>query len=399
MARVNLTRRFGGRIVTVREARPGDAPAILDLFARIYKGKYPLDFGTDPVVLRAEIADPARSLWLVASADGSPAPVAAMQFLIDPDNRMGKAGGGVVVPERRRSGLGTTMLKRGIRFLTRESRVADVVYGTSRTVSEGPSRMVAEAGFRRLGLFPNAVHIEQLEHLNLDVYLTERALSRRRRTPYLYGPFAPIYAVARRQLGLERAHVVTERDPLSLSRSRVELRYDADPRRAAELFARFRAQRRIANSFFPFHSPNAVLSALDGGADVFLWNGGVGKQTMILGFRSDYATAHDLLDAVALAVQRSGAAYVEMLVDAYDYILQQEAYTAKYIPSAYFPAMRLAGDGQRDDYFVVSRTFQIVDFSGAYVARESLPYLKSYMRSYQDLYIAPLRGNVRVKKR
>ncbi len=396
MERIRETRRIGGRRLNLREARVADAAAIAGLFSRIYKGKYPLELGNNVAVLKSELADPAREMWLVAQDAAGRGLVGAILFLCDAQNRMCKVGGGVVLPDYRRGGLGTALLKRGLRYMTRQARLADVIYGTSRTVSEGPSKMVAEAGFHKLGLFPNAVQIEELEHLNLDVYLTDRALRLRRKTPYLYAPFASIYDIARRQLGLERAHVVTQRDPLKLTKKKITLSYDADPARAAALFARYSQQKRISNSFFPFHSPNAVLSAEDGGADVFLWSGGVGKQTMILGFRSDYASHHDLLDAVALAVQNSGAAYVELLVDAYDYVIQQEAYTAKYIPSAYFPAMRLAGDGHRDDYFVVSRTFRIIDFTSAYVARESLPYLRSYMRSYQALYIEPLkRGDAR----
>jgi RimJ/RimL family protein N-acetyltransferase len=398
MERIRETRRIKGRRIVLREARLSDAAAIRNLFERIYKGKYPLEFGTNVDVLRSEISDPDHAMWLVCQDAADRSLVGAILFLCDPRNRMCKAGGGVVLPEYRHYGLGTTLLKRGLRFMTRESRLADVIYGTTRTVSEGPSKMVAESGFHKMGIFPNAVQIEELEHLNLDVYLTGRALRLRRKTPYLYAPFASIYDIARRQLGLEKAHVVTQRDPLKLSKKKLALKYEADPARAAELFGRYSEQKRISNSFFPFHKPNAVLSTEDGGADVFLWNGGVGKQTMILGFRSDYGSHHDLLDSVALTIQRSGASYVELLVDAYDYVIQQEAYTAKYIPSAYFPAMRLAGDGLRDDYFVVSRTFQIVDFTSSYVTQENLPYLKSYMRSYNALYIEPLkRSDVRRK--
>jgi hypothetical protein len=398
MERIRETRRIKGRRIVLREARVSDAAAIRDLFERIYKGKYPLDFGTNVDVLKAEIADPEHAMWLVCQDAAKRRLVGAILFLCDPFNRMCKVGGGVVLPDYRHYGLGTRMLRRGLRFMTREARLADVIYGTSRTVSEGPSKMVAEAGFHKMGIFPNAVQIEELEHLNLDVYLTEKALKLRRRTPYLYAPFASIYDIARRQLRLEKAHVVTERDPLKLSKKKIALKYDADPKRALALFRRCEEQWRISNSFFPFHTPNAVLRSEDGGADVFLWNGGVGKQTMILGFRSDYASLHDLLDSVALSVQGSGASYVELLVDAYDYITQQQAYTAKYIPSAYFPAMRLAGDGLRDDYFVVSRTFQIVDFTSSYVTQENLPYLRSYMRSYNALYIEPLkRSDVRRK--
>jgi len=396
--RIRDRRRFSGRRILFREARVADAPAIRELFQKIYKGKYPLEFGTNVERMKAEIADPERHLWLVAADEKDKRLAGAMLFICDPKNRMAKAGGGVVLPEYRHYGLGSTMLKKGVRYLTKGADLVDVIYGTSRTVSEGPSKMVAEAGFHKMGFFPNAVQIEELEHLNLDVYLTPKALKSRREGPYLYPPFYDIYKIARRQLGLDRGHLVTERGPLTLSKKKIVLNVVKDSRKTVELFRAYKEQRRISNSFFPFHEPNWLLASEDGGTEVFIWYGGVGKQASILGFRTDRIDSHDLLDAVAGALQRSGASYVELLVDAYDYMVQRDAYAAKYIPSAYFPAMRLQTDGRRDDYFVVSRTFQIIDFTSSYVMTENLPYLKSYMRFYNELYIEPVkRGSVRRK--
>jgi hypothetical protein len=396
LERIREVHEFSGRRIIFRDARAADAPAIRELFERIYKGKYPLEFGTNIDVLKSEIGDPEHHLWLVSSDEKERVLAGAMLFICDPVNRMGKAGGGVVLPEYRHYGLGSTMLKKGVRYLTKGADLVDVIYGTSRTVSEGPSKMVAEAGFYKMGFFPNAVQIEELEHLNLDVYLTPKALKSRRQKPYLFTPFYDIYAIARRQLKLERAHLVTERGPLTLSKKKIVLNVVKDSKRTVELFDRYKEQKRISNSFFPFHKPNWLLSSEDGGTDVFIWYGGVGKQASILGFRTDRVNIHDLLDAVAGALQRSGASYVELLVDAYDYLSQREAYAAKYIPSAYFPAMRLASDGRRDDYFVVSRTFQIIDFTSSYVMQENLPYLKAYLRFYNQLYIDPMkRSSVR----
>lgn len=398
MERIRELQEFSGRKILFREARPADAPAIRELFERIYRGKYPLEFGTNIDVLKAEIGDPEHHLWLVAVDEKERVLAGAMLFICDPKNRMAKAGGGVVLPEYRHYGLGSNMLKKGVRYLTKGADLVDVIYGTSRTVSEGPSKMVAEAGFHKMGFFPNAVQIEELEHLNLDVYLTQKALKSRRHGPYLFTPFYDIYSIARRQLGLDRGHLVTERGPLTLSKNKIVLNVIKDSKRTIELFDLYLDQKRISNSFFPFHKPNWLLSSADGGTDVFIWNGGVGKQASILGLRTDRINIHDLLDAVAGALQRSGTSYVELLVDAYDYMSQREAYAAKYIPSAYFPAMRLASDGLRDDYFVVSRTFQIIDFTSSYVTQENLPYLKAYMRFYNDLYIEPMkRSNVRRK--
>jgi acetyltransferase (GNAT) family protein len=398
MERIRELQDFSGRKILFREARVTDASAIRELFERIYKGKYPLEFGTNIDILKTEIGDPEHHLWLVAVDENKRALAGAMLFICDPKNRMAKAGGGVVLPEYRQHGLGSNMLKKGVRYLTKGADIVDVIYGTSRTVSEGPSKMVAEAGFHKMGFFPNAVQIEELEHLNLDVYLTPKALKLRRQGPYLYAPFYDIYSIARRQLGLDRGHLVTERGPLTLSKKKIVLNVVKDSKKTVDLFRTYKEQRRITNSFFPFHEPNWLLSSEDGGTDVFIWYGGVGKQASILGFRTDRVDIHDLLDAVAGALQRSGASYVELLVDAYDYMVQRDAYAAKYIPSAYFPAMRLTADGRRDDYFVVSRTFQIIDFTSSYVTQENLPYLKAYMRFYNDLYIEPMkRSNVRRK--
>jgi hypothetical protein len=380
-----------GQKLLIREARVNDAAAVFDMFTLIYGGKYPLSFGNDVEILKAELMDVNHYLWIVTEDEEKKLLVGAMMCAIDLHNHMAKAGGGVVLPEYRKFGLASTMLKLGVHYLTETTKQVDVLYGTSRTVSEGPSRMVAEAGFLKMGFFPNAVQIEEIEHLNLDVYLTKRALDMRRKKPYLFEPFYEVYKIPRKQLGLERAYLVTEREQLALSKKKMTFELIEDEKEVISKFRQYSEQKRIRNSFFPFHAPNRLLKSEDGGSEVFLWYGGVGKQASIVGFRTDQVNIHDLLDSVAVSTQKTGASYIELLVDAYDYTTQQEAYTAKYIPSGYFPAMRLANDGLRDDFFVVSRTFQIIDFTSSCVTDEVYPYLQAYMRYYNELYIEPIR--------
>jgi hypothetical protein len=323
--------------------------------------------------------------------EGQTALAAAVMFRFDPQNRLGKAAGGVVLPEYRHYGLGATLVRRGVQFLTSEKDLVDVIYGTTRTVTQGPSKMVAGVGFKEMGIFPNAVHIEEFEHLNLDVFFTEKALLARRKKPFLFRPFYEIYAVARKQLNLEAAHQITERESLQLCSPRIPFKLHKNEKIATEKFKLYSEQKRLSNSFFPFHLPNWILASEDGGTEVFIWYGGIGKQSSILGYRTDRVNAHEVLDAVAHMMQKNGAAYVELLVDAYDYRLQQDAYTARYIPSGYFPAMRLAQDQLRDDYFVVSRTFQLLDFKSAFVSAQAYPYLQAYMKCYNKLYLEPTR--------
>ena len=306
--------------------------------------------------------------------------------------KAGKAAGAVVLPKYRNGGLGATLLKTGVSYLTKTLAAVDVIYGTTRTASIAPTRMVEEVGFHPLGIFPNAIYFENLEHLNLDIYLTESALARRRKRPYLYPPFEKVYNIARKSLGLERAILVTERAPLKLSAKKIPLAVMDDEKEAATRFDRLVSEQRLANRFFPFHRPNQILMTEDGGTEVFVHYDAEGKQVSILGYRTDQVNVHDLLDSVATTLQRTGAGYVDFLVDAYDFILQQAAFTARFVPSAYFPAMKLNDDGKRDDFFILSRTFRLLDFSGISLTGPNLKFLRTYIRFYHELYIQPILG-------
>jgi N-acetylglutamate synthase-like GNAT family acetyltransferase len=390
MHRINEKVELEGESFQVREAQAKDVSKIHELFLLVYNRRYPL--AMDLNVLQAEIADGDHYIWIVAD-DGKTGDLAgAVMFSIDTQNRMGKATGAVVHPDKRSKGLGSHLLKTGVSYLTNQQNLTDVIYATTRTVSEGPSRMVNEVGFKKLGLFPNAVQIETMEHLNLDIYLTPKALERRLKKPYLFGAFYEVYNIARKQLGLERAYMVTERAPLKLSPKKINFTVIKDEKEVVPKFRYYNENQRLSNSFFPFHMPNWILSGDDGATEVFVWYGGVGKHASIMGYRTDRVNIHDLLDSVALEMQNQGAAYIELLVDAYDYMLQQGAYTARYIPSAYFPAMKLAIDGYRDDFFVLSRTFRLLDFTGSYLSQENYPFLQTYLRCYYNLYIQPVLG-------
>lgn len=391
-SRLRETHRVRDHLLLMREAADADVLPIQELYHQIYEGKYAVEFAVNPTLLRAQIADTRGHLWIVAEEPKQKKIVGAIVFNFDRANRLAKAAGVVVAGGYRGRGLASHLLNLGVDYLTKQTKAVDVVYATTRTVNEAPSRVVAEAGFLQMGLFPNAVQVENLEHLNLDVYLTDKGLSSRRRKPYLFPVFHEVYNIARQQLKLERPYLVTERAPLKLSPQKIVFQLIENEAEAQQRFTQLSNERRLSNSFFPFHRPNRILTTKDGGTEVFVCFGGVGKQSAIVGYRTDRVNVHDVLDSVALALQKAGAAYVELLVDAYNYMLQQEAYTARFIPSAYFPAMKLNHDGLRDDLFVVSRTFHLLDFTGSVLHGANLKFLRAYLRYYHELYIKPILG-------
>src|SRR5690349_9875799 len=102
--RVHEVREIRGQHYLIREARADDASRIQRLFSQVYQDKYPLDFGSDCRVLEQEISDANQFLWVVADSGGGEL-VGCMMVRADPVHRLGKAGGGAVLPAHRKGGL------------------------------------------------------------------------------------------------------------------------------------------------------------------------------------------------------------------------------------------------------------------------------------------------------
>ncbi|WP_338849150.1 GNAT family N-acetyltransferase [Massilia sp. W12] len=388
--RISVEHRYEDKVFTLREARIAEAGLIKGMFDFVYNGKYP-DEELD--ALAAEICDQQHNLCVVAVSQPEGRIVGCIMIKIDPQHRIGKGGRGLVLPEYRRCGLAGATLKLAIDFLCHEAKCVDLVYGASRTVSPGPMRMAAEGGMVQFGLFPNAVQIESMEHLNLDVYLNPDSIARRRARPAIIPAFKRIYELGMHQLGVQEDANLVQLPPLPPARRNLPLPiWNDNPQDVIARFSRYSEEDRIALSFFPFHDPNAILATDDGGTEVFIWYEGSGKRAAIVGYRSDRKNVQEILLSAAQSMEARGAAYLEVLAPAADPLMQQAAYAARFIPCAYFPAMRLARDGLRDDFFVLSRTFRLLDFSGVVISPLNAEFLRAYLHGYYELYIEPLLG-------
>lgn len=371
----------------LREAACEDAPAIRALFEFVYNGKYP---DAELQHLAEDLLVPAQHLCVIATF--AERIVGCLMLSADLGQRIGRANRVLVLPEYRKVGLALSMLRLAIDYWCVESAQLDVVYGTSRTVSSAPAKISADAGMLQMGVFPNAVQIDSMEHLNLEVFFAADALQKRRAPTVILPAFQRIYNLAMRQLGHSETAALSDLPKLPLSRRSMPLSMNHDSVEVAALFSLYRRERRLAHDFFPFHEPNTMLSSADGSTEVFIWYEGTGKRAAIIGYRSERKNTHELLRAVAMAMENYGAAYLEILVQASDPVAQQCAHAARFLPCAYFPALRLERDGSREDYFVLSRTFRLLDFNDVVISPQNVDFLRAYLAGYYQLYIEPLLG-------
>lgn len=161
------------RVVVFQPASRDDVDAIIDLYIKVYKGKYTLPDVADPAIIAKKVEDSAY-FWTVAKIENRL--IGSVIFAIDPVNKIGKSYAAAVLNEFRGQDVMRTMVRHGLQLLTEKTRVCDIIYATTRTVSFAPQVVLEHLGFLSTGIFPNVRKVESFETHGLEVYLGPKCL-------------------------------------------------------------------------------------------------------------------------------------------------------------------------------------------------------------------------------
>ncbi|MBI4425293.1 MAG: GNAT family N-acetyltransferase [Elusimicrobia bacterium] len=373
-----------GRRVAVGPARPDDVLKIRWLYHRIYGGSYPFSLVYNPAEC-AKAIESDRYLWLLAR-DGDQA-VGSLIFTFNPAIALGKVFGGVVAEEYQGRDLAARMLAFGVQAVIGTLGAARTVYATTRTVNLGPQRLTEKAGFKKLGIFPNAHRVQRSETHTLGVYFGEGALEGRTRTPRLPLLLKPFFQLVRRETGLPEAEYADLALPAGSSAG-TSFEVIQAGQFILRRFQEVKRSGKLALDFFPFHEPNLLLMSPDGRTELFLYRSSKDGHCVLTGAYSETLELHRLLDDGAAFLEDMGVRYLEALVDASDAESVNHALGARFLPSAYYPAMRWDADGKTGrDYVVLSRSLAVLDFRGITLQPAYADYLREYFRLWRELHV------------
>lgn len=368
-----------GRAIVLRNARREEAEAIRALYLSQYGDRYTLPEVMEPAKQR-EVLDSPDWHWMLAECDGQL--VASLLFGMERVHRLGKALGGVVLPEMRGHKVMRVMLDEGLRLHLREDGPMDLVYAVVRTfISLSFHHDLAQLGFIDTGIFPNVRRVAEFETHGLKVLLAPHAKAVRRKTPLLIPQLADLYEIVRSRLNLEPATVIPWY-PSAARADRVILGPLPElPSPARRKFLHQHTRHQVFN-FFPLHGPDLILVDASRQVRVFLSYHPKDGHATILGLTPGPYPRDVVLNSVTDFCEQMGCVYLELLVPAYEPRLQAEAYQAGFLPCGYFPAAYRGGDGLRHDYIVWSKTYVPLHFRGLKLTEESKPFLLEFFKLY-----------------
>lgn len=370
----------GNKTVQLREATEADMDAIKQLYFTVYGGRYSLPEITDADKMKWAIHDP-NYVWILVQ-DGD-AIVSSVIFVVDPKARLGKTFAGVVDPMYRGHHLLVRTLERGLeKLLEGENPLCDLIYAVVRTFTPRSfHKDLQSVGFVDMGVFPNVRKVKKYETHGLKVRFSSRALEQRRKVPRLIPSTQFIYDVARPLLGMEESRVETIRLPRRSPDGRFQFMIEKSKDVEWEYY-RIRDEGKLLFDFFPLHYPQLKLYTKDQKDVVFIHFLEADGHACILGIQTEENDISSFLMAVGEMAESIGIKYLELLVSAYDPLMQQHAYDANYLPCAYFPAMQQDEQGQRLDYIITSCTFVPPHFRGLTLTPESRPYVQAFYKVY-----------------
>lgn len=380
-----------GKSVTIRRASKADAYKIQELYYVVYRGSYPLSVINNIDELNDALSSQ-EFIWAIMESNGEV--VGSVVHEVDHAQRIGKSFGAVVLPEFRQHDLTQITMKHVQDMILGKDKSCDLIYATTRTESAAPQKLTERLKYKKLGIFPNVRKVVNYETHCLTAVYDEHAFATRKKPPVILPELKDLYEITRAELGLPHARIedyICENEIGEL----VRLEAVSAPNYVKQIFLQGVANKSISIHFYPFHSPNLLLCSKDMKIQMYLYHSPEANHSCIIGGHVEGYEYQTVLESVCAACRNLGIRYMELLADAYRPEMLREILNTRFLPSAYFPALKLVLDdedplykkGERLDYFVFSRSFEMLDFKNIKLEGIYKKYLKYYFKMWRSLYI------------
>lgn len=371
----------------IRSAEVGDIQNLLTLYFTIYGGNYPLTLGTDRKVMK-EILLNDNNLWLVIFDEKNHLLCGSAVFEVDPQYRIARAEGIVVHPDYQNKGLASKVINYGSDLLLEHQKLVNSIYATTRTLSVGPQLAFIKNNYIPLGIFPNAHRLSNYETLTLMAKHNPEVLKKRipvEEAPELLGPI--FSAVDKFIPSMHKAPKLLKMVRPKPSGEYLEFEIIHAPEYVKRKFSSQFTDP--FDQFFPFHTPNLLLSAKNGEVDIYGYLSESDGYCALITATEPFYTMAGRLRPLMQQLHDFGVSYIEILM-AMDSILSLETLLdLNFLPSAIYPAM-LEYKGQFMDLVLLSRSMEPLNFRGIQIEKSFKPYIDQYIQLWKKMHLEVL---------
>jgi hypothetical protein len=386
----NISNNSDAERFKIGRASVGDVDELLRLYYLIYHDSYPLPICSNRKAMTTALED-ANTYWYVTREVSGNAIIASTIFETDPAYLIGKLTGVVVHPLFRRLDLASKMIAKGTADLLIPNGNIRSIYTTTRTTSRGPQAMCLTNGFLPLGIFPNAHKLFEFETLTLLAKFGDGVLEARKTFAPVPERIAPLIEIFQESVCLSDPVAIVPAETPSTVHSPEQESYEFEVIRAPEyVLRRFNEiYTDPYDRFFPFHKPNLLVSSTCGDLEIFGYLNKADGYLAIVALNKPLFELGHRMRPLLNQLRDIGVSYIELLMGLQFTASLNALMDAKFLPSAIYPAM-YERDGKINDFVVMTRTLEPLNFSGMQIEAGFKPYVDLYVKLWKSMYLETL---------
>lgn len=368
--------------ISIERAVESDVDSMINLYRLVYGKKYPISYGNDPDLLRVAIKDQETHLVLVARDVKNKFVAGAMIVEIDKYFKIGKLLGLVVHPDYQKNKIGQTIVSYVTTELLEKQKDLNSLYATTRTVSVGPQIVFIKNGYLPLGIFPNAHRLSQYETVTLFSKYRQGILEKRTPVKTVVRNLMPLYNAL--QSFNKNLKIPKEMDEPSITSRNLDNEIEFEIIRAPHYVLR-KFQERFPSKddrFFPFHQPNMLIADKEGKIEIFAHFSKRDGYCTLIKSTIPISDLNSRLSSLYMQLDDLGVAYLEILINVKHSNFINMLLKSQFVPSALYPAMREKENGC-EDYVVMSRTMEPLNFRGMAIVAPFKPYIDQYVEAWK----------------
>ncbi|MDD4976390.1 MAG: GNAT family N-acetyltransferase [Bacteriovorax sp.] len=370
--------------IKIQDAGIEDVDEIINLYRSVYGQKYPISYGTDPDLLKRAIEDKETHKCLVARDVVNRVIAGALIVEIDAFNKIGKMVGLVVHPTYQRHKIGNSLVAFVSEFFLKTDTRLNSLYATTRTISVGPQMIFIKNDYLPLGIFPNAHRLHQYETVTLFAKFRPGILEKRKPEVKVSNKVIPLYDILKKLVPQINIPSLSELAPVNVQESEEEWEFEII--RAPNYVLRKFIERfpDPNDRFFPFHSPNMIVADKKGRIEIFAYFSKRDGYCTLIKSTRPITELNGRLSSLYMQLDDIGVSYIEVLVNVEHTPLIDTLLSGQFLPSAIYPAMREVNNNYQD-YIVMSRTMEPLNFRGMAVVAPFKPFIDQYVDAWKQV--------------
>jgi hypothetical protein len=283
-----------------------------------------------------------------------------------------------------------------LELLDQNEREIDVVYSTTLSLPLRLQAVTLLEGFQILGVFPNALGVDQSKLNGLTVHYKKGVLENKRQVDLaIHKDLYPFFKLAQASLHLQDVSIMES--PKDLISSEYEplppLELINAPLLVANKLKKLKANQSMSVNFFPFLNATDMIVDPDETIQIYVRIVSRIRFAAIIGEHIQKSVDPvKLYEQVLHLLRRNNISYIEVINDAGDVFGTECFLRAGFTPSAYMPAFKGLGEGRRD-YVVLTKSFEYFCRPGGNTPKGYLDYFREYWKLERRNYFSKTQIN------